>query len=100
MEKQPMTDSPGAVAPDATYEPTLVVVELCGGNDALNTVIPYNDPLYYDQRPNQGVPAEQVIDLDGQRGFNPSLAAFKPLWDSGKLAIIDAIGYPNPNRSH
>jgi uncharacterized protein (DUF1501 family) len=81
-------------------QPTLVVVELAGGNDALNTVIPYNDPLYYDQRPNQGIAAEQVIDINGQRGFNPSFAALKPLMDAGKVAIIDAIGYPNPNRSH
>jgi uncharacterized protein (DUF1501 family) len=84
----------------SAVEPTLVVVELCGGNDALNTVIPYGDPLYYDQRPNQGIPADQVIDLDGRRGFHPSLAAFKPLLDAGKLAVIDAIGYPRPNRSH
>jgi uncharacterized protein (DUF1501 family) len=88
-------------APDTSdAEPTLVVVELCGGNDALNTVIPYNDPLYYDQRPNQGVAADQVIDIDGKRGFHPALAAFKPLLDAGKLAVVDAIGYPRPNRSH
>jgi uncharacterized protein (DUF1501 family) len=95
-----MTDISDRTDNNSDAEPTLVVVELTGGNDALNTVIPYNDPLYYDQRPNQGIPADQVIDINGQRGFNPSLAALKPLLDSGKLAVIDAIGYPNPNRSH
>jgi uncharacterized protein (DUF1501 family) len=95
-----MTPTPDRDSGNSDAKPTLVVVELCGGNDALNTVIPYNDPLYYDQRPNQAIPAGQVIDIDGQRGFNPSLAALKPLLDTGKLAVIDAIGYPNPNRSH
>src|SRR5438105_1599946 len=93
-----MTETPDQT--NTAAKPTLVVVELCGGNDALNTVIPYNDPLYYDQRPNQAIPAEQVIDIGSQRGFHPSLAALKPLVDAGNVAVIDAIGYPNPNRSH
>jgi uncharacterized protein (DUF1501 family) len=95
-----MTATPDNAPSTSDAEPTLVVVELCGGNDALNTVIPYNDPLYYDQRPNQGIPTDQIIDIDGQRGFHPGLAALKPLLDMGKVAVMDAIGYPNPNRSH
>jgi uncharacterized protein (DUF1501 family) len=80
--------------------PTLVVVELTGGNDALNTLVPYGDPLYYDQRPNQNVPEDQVLDIDGRRGLNPNFATLKPFLDSGKMAVIEGIGYPHPNRSH
>jgi uncharacterized protein (DUF1501 family) len=88
------------MTPNPRREPTLVVVELTGGNDALNTLVPYGDPLYYDQRPNQNIPEDQVLDIDGRRGFNMNLAALKPFFDSGKLAVIEGIGYPHPNRSH
>ena len=79
---------------------SLVVIELFGGNDALNTIIPYNDGLYYDLRPNIGIPQEDVIKIDDQIGFNPNIVPFKHLWDAGNLAVINGIGYPNPNRSH
>ena len=79
---------------------SLVVIELFGGNDALNTIIPYNDGLYYDFRPNIGIPQEDVIKIDDQIGFNPNIVPFKHLWDAGNLAVINGIGYPNPNRSH
>ena len=78
----------------------LVVLELSGGNDALNTVIPYNNGLYYDFRPNIGIPQEDVLKIDDQFGFSPNMAPFKHLWDAGNLAVINGIGYPNPNRSH
>ncbi len=81
-------------------ERSVVVIELQGGNDALNTVIPYNNPLYYDFRSNVGIPEGEVLHLDGEVGFNPSLAPLKQLWDEGKFAVINGIGYPNPNRSH
>ncbi|MCI0860284.1 MAG: DUF1501 domain-containing protein [Chloroflexi bacterium] len=79
---------------------SLVVIELVGGNDALNTVIPYNNGLYYDFRPTIGIPQEEVLALDQELGLNPNMAPFKSLWDQGQLAIINGIGYDNPNRSH
>lgn len=81
-------------------ERTLVVIELEGGNDALNTVVPYNNGLYYDLRPGIGIPQSDVLQIDGELGFNPSMSAIKDLWDQGGLAVINGIGYPNPNRSH
>ena len=80
--------------------PALVVIQLSGGNDPLNTFIPYGDGLYYDFRPNIAIPPEEVIPIDDQFGFNPNLGPIKELWDQGKVAIINGIGYPNPNRSH
>ncbi len=79
---------------------SVVVIELQGGNDALNTVIPYNNGLYYDFRSGVGIPQADVIKLDDELGLNPSLTPMKELWDQGNLAIINGIGYPNPNRSH
>jgi len=81
-------------------QPTLVVLQLTGGNDPVNTLIPYTDPLYYDNRPKVHVPEADVLKIDGQYGFHPSMAAIKPFWDDGKLAIINGIGYENPNYSH
>ena len=81
-------------------EKSLVVIQLTGGNDYLNTVVPYNNGLYYDFRPVVNVPADQVLQLDDQVGFNPSMGAIKQLWDEGKVAIVNGIGYFNPNRSH
>ena len=81
-------------------ERNVVVIELQGGNDALNTVIPYNNPLYYDFRSNVGIPEGEVLHLDDEVGFNPNLAPVKRLWDQGNFAVINGIGYPNPNRSH
>jgi len=81
-------------------ERSLVVIELAGGNDALNTVIPYNNGLYYDLRPGIAIPQEDVLRIDGELGFNPNMSPVKDLWDQGKLAVINGIGYPAPNRSH
>jgi len=81
-------------------ERSLVVIELAGGNDALNTVIPYNNGLYYDFRPGIAIPQEDVLRIDGELGFNPNMSPVKDLWDHGKLAVINGIGYPAPNRSH
>jgi len=81
-------------------ERSLVVIELAGGNDALNTVIPYNNGLYYDLRPGIAIPQEDVLRIDGELGFNPNMSPVKDLWDQGKLAVINGIGYPSPNRSH
>ncbi|MDW8328870.1 MAG: DUF1501 domain-containing protein [Candidatus Bipolaricaulota bacterium] len=78
----------------------LVIVQLNGGNDGLNTVIPYGDGLYYDARPKLAVPPKDVLALNGQLGLHPKLANFKKLYEAGKLAIVQGVGYPNANRSH
>ncbi len=78
----------------------LVVVQLSGGNDGLNTVVPYGDGLYYDWRPDIRIEPDQVLHLDDRFGFNPSMGPVKELWDEGKVAILNGIGYPSPNRSH
>ena len=81
-------------------DPILVVVQLTGGNDYLNTVVPFADGRYHDSRPTVGVPAADVLPVDGRLGFNPALAEVKDLYDAGKVAVINGIGYPAPNRSH
>ena len=82
------------------HERSLVVIQLSGGNDYLNTLVPYNEGLYYDYRPAVGIEPEQVLKLDDQYGFRPGMEPVKRLWDEGKVAIVNGIGYPNPNRSH
>ena len=81
-------------------DPILIVVQLTGGNDYMNTVVPYGDPLYRDNRTTVAVSEEAVLPIDGRYGFNPVLAPFKELYDEGRVAVINGIGYPNPNRSH
>ena len=81
-------------------DPVLVVLQLSGGNDALNTVVPHGDPLYYDNRPNVRVPEDQVLKIDDNVGLNPNMGPMKKIYDEGKMAIIQGVGYPNPNRSH
>ena len=81
-------------------DPVLIVVQLTGGNDYMNTVVPYADPLYRANRPTVAVSEEGVLPLDGHYGFNPVLAPLKELYDDGRVAVINGIGYPNPNRSH
>ena len=79
---------------------SLVVIQLSGGNDYLNTVVPYTDGAYYDSRPNVHIAPEEVLPIDDELGFGPSMGPMKRLWDDGKLAMLHGIGYPNPNRSH
>ena len=81
-------------------ENKLVVVQLSGGNDALNTVIPYNDGNYYDNRPQVHIDPDKALKLDANLAMNPRMTAIKRLWDEGKVAVINGIGYPEPNRSH
>ena len=81
-------------------DPILVVIQLTGGNDYLNTLIPYGESLYYDNRPNVGIPQDEVLSIDDHLGFNPAMAPIKELYDQSKVAVINGIGYPNPNRSH
>ena len=84
----------------ASQDPILVVLQLTGGNDYMNTVVPYGNPLYYDNRPSVNVPPEQVLPLDDRVGFNPNLSPIKELYDRGDVAVIHGVGYANPNRSH
>ncbi len=84
----------------STKKPVLVVLQLSGGNDALNTFIPYSNPLYFDNRPKVRIPEDQVLPLNDQLGLHPAMGPLKKLYDEGKMAIIQGIGYPQPNRSH
>ena len=81
-------------------EPALVVIQLSGGNDAMNTVVPYTNGIYQDSRRAIRLEEEDVIDLNGALGLHPSLKPVKRLWDDGNVAIVNGIGYPKPNRSH
>jgi uncharacterized membrane protein len=71
--------------------PTLVVLQLTGGNDPLNTVIPYGNPLYWDNRPTVRIPEQEILHIDNTYGLHPSMAAIKPFWDEGKLAILALV---------
>jgi len=88
-----LADAPGARR--------LIVVQLGGGNDGLNTVIPYQNDLYYKARPTLGIKkSEGILTLDKGLGFHPALQGFKSLYDQGYLAVLNGVGYPNPDRSH
>jgi uncharacterized protein (DUF1501 family) len=78
----------------------LVVIQLAGGNDGLNTIIPYGDGLYYQNRPTLAIPQSQVLHLNNRLGFHPNLKGLKGLYDHGKVAVVQGVGYPNPNLSH
>ncbi|PKB73090.1 MAG: hypothetical protein BZY75_03645 [SAR202 cluster bacterium Io17-Chloro-G7] len=81
-------------------DPVLVVLQLAGGNDAVNTLIPYTNPLYFDNRPNVRIDENQVIPINGEIGFHPAMGPMKRIFDEGKMAIIQGVGYPTPSRSH
>ncbi len=78
----------------------LVVLQLAGGNDGLNTVVPYRNDLYYQARPRLGIAKDDVLKIDDTVGFHPQAVGLKQLYDDGLLGIIQGVGYPNPNRSH
>jgi len=80
--------------------PILVVITLYGGNDGLNTVVPYTDPLYYSLRPELAYKQEVVLPLNAELALNPAMVGLKSLWDQNKVAIVRGVGYPNPDRSH
>ena len=80
--------------------PVLVVVELTGGNDFMNTIVPYTNGVYYDSRPNIGLNEEQVLPLSGSIGLHPSAGPLKELYDEGKMAVVQGVGYPQSSRSH
>ena len=78
----------------------LVVVEMAGGNDGLNTVVPHSDDEYREARPKLGIPKSQVLKIDHRLGFHPSMSGFSDLLEAGHLAVVQGVGYPDPNRSH
>ncbi|MFZ1073929.1 MAG: DUF1501 domain-containing protein [Verrucomicrobiia bacterium] len=82
---------------DATI---LVVLQMAGGNDGLNTVVPFANDFYHRARPKLGLSAQQVLNLNGEIGLHGAMTGFKELFDAGNLAVVQGVGYPNPNRSH
>ena len=81
-------------------DPVLVVVQLSGGNDYLNTVIPYNDPTYYDNRPTIRYDQDEILPVDKDLAFNPQMGALKDIYDQGDLAVIHGVGWEESTRSH
>ena len=78
----------------------LVVVEMAGGNDGLNTVIPFTDDAYHKARPTLAVGKDRVLKVTGQVGLHPRLAEIRALFDDGQVAVVQGVGYPRPDRSH
>ncbi len=78
----------------------LIVLQLSGGNDGLNTVIPVRNDIYYKERPKLGIAREKALSLNDETGLHPALTALKELYDEGNMAIMNQVGYPNPDRSH
>ncbi|MFO1044269.1 MAG: DUF1501 domain-containing protein [Planctomycetaceae bacterium] len=89
--------APGIAARDKRV---LVLIQLAGGNDGLNTLVPFADPAYEKARPGIGIPKGQVLKLNDSVGLHPGLSGMRELYDEGKLAIVQGVGYPNPDRSH
>ena len=77
-----------------------VILQLSGGNDGLNTVIPFRNDLYYKARPRLGIVKDKALALTDEAGLHPALSAFKEFYDDGSLAVLNNVGYPNPDRSH
>ena len=86
--------------PENGKPPVMVVVYLGGGNDFMNTIIPYGNDIYYDSRPRLSIPQKDVLPIDDELGFNPAAAPLKQLYDEGDVAIVQGIGYPDSSRSH
>ncbi|MCH8062905.1 MAG: DUF1501 domain-containing protein [Chloroflexi bacterium] len=80
--------------------PVLVVLQLSGGNDFMNTIIPYNNSVYYDMRKLVRIEQEEMLPINDELAFNPNFAPIKDMYDEGSVAIVQGIGYPNSNRSH
>lgn len=88
----------GALVPPGNR--VLVILQLSGGNDGLNTVIPVRNDLYYKARPRLGIVRDKALTLTDEAGLHPALTAFRDLFDQGQLGILNSVGYPNPDRSH
>lgn len=91
--------SQGAAAA-APNNRTLVIIQMAGGNDGLNTVVPYSDGTYMSVRPTVHVDPSSVLQLNDKVGLNPAMSSLKKVWDAGQLAVVERVGYPNPTYSH
>ena len=89
-----------AAASGGEYRNLLILIELKGANDGLNSVIPFDDPLYFRLRPKLAIPRVQIVQLASGTGLHPQLAKLKSIWDGNELAIVQGIGYPGANLSH
>src|SRR5256885_5654361 len=89
-----------ATSAGVDYRKLLLLIELKGGNDGLNTLVPYANPTYYALRPKIGIPREQVVQLSDSVGLHPALEPLLPLWKHRELAVLQGVGYPGPNLSH
>lgn len=78
----------------------LVIIQLSGGNDGLNTVVPFRNDIYYRERPQIAIQKNKVLQLNDELGFHPAMEGLKSLYDDGLMGIINSVGYPNPDRSH
>ena len=90
----------GGTIPGFKDDRILVVVQLGGGNDGLNTLVPFTDDAYFRARPRIALKDDKIIKLTGDVALNAKMKAFKDLADQGKLCVVEGVGYPNPNRSH
>ena len=89
-----------AYARNVNWNRTLLLIELKGGNDGLNTIIPYNDEKYYKLRPTLGIARDRIIQISDKVGFHPAFLNLRSLWENKEMAIIQGVGYPDPNLSH
>ena len=89
-----------AQAAGGNFGNLLILVELKGANDGLNTVVPYADASYYALRPRIAIKREEVLQLSERAGLNPGFAPLLPIWKSGQMAVVEGVGYPNANLSH
>ncbi len=92
--------APLTAADSLAYRKLLILVELKGGNDGLNTVVPYSDTEYYNLRPHIALKRDEVLQLDSRTGLHPALQALMPMWQGKELALVSGVGYPEPNLSH
>ena len=86
--------------PGVPDERVLVIVQMAGGNDGLNTVVPFANDLYYEHRPRLAIDRNDVLKINDRYGFHPVMSGFRELYDDGLLSVVEGVGYPNPNRSH
>src|SRR5258707_7864052 len=89
-----------AAGKEPANDRVLVVVQLTGGNDGLNTVVPFTDPVYRRLRPTLSLADAKLHKLDDRVGLHPAMDGMKKLFDAGQAAVVQSVGYPNPNRSH
>jgi uncharacterized protein (DUF1501 family) len=92
--------APAVTEANSPYRNLLLLIELKGANDGLNTVIPYTDPAYAQLRPKIAIAGDQVLKISDREGLHPSLEPLMALWKNNELAVVQSVGYPSPNLSH